>query len=132
MRISDWSSDVCSSDLPFAVGRRDRRAFGVAAIWENWKNPKSGDWTRTFAVITCQANDLVARIHNRMPVLVGDDSLERWLSPTEVDPRDLTVPFPSAELRVWRVSSRVNTEADDEPAVLDVGRAPRRGRVVRY
>src|SRR3546814_4267891 len=112
MRISDWSSDVCSSDLcvlpvdsffewrrpsgqgprqPFAVGRRDRRAFGVAAIWENWKNPKSGDWTRTFAVITCQANDLVARIHNRMPVILGDDSLERWLSPTEVDPRDLKI-----------------------------------------
>ena len=104
---------------PFAVGRRDRRAFGLAAIWENWKNPKSGDWTRTFAVITCPANDLVARIHNRMPVILGDNSLERWLSPAEVDPRDLTVPFPSAELRVWRVSGRVNNVADDDPAVLE-------------
>src|SRR3546814_13810574 len=54
-----------------------------------------------------------------MPVILGDDSLERWLSPTEVDPRDLTVPFPSAELRVWRVSSRVNNVADDDPAVLE-------------
>lgn len=70
-------------------------------------------------MITRPANDLIARIHNRMPVILGDASLERWLSPAEGDPRDLTVPFPSAELQVWRVSSRVNNVADDDPAVLE-------------
>ena len=36
-------------------------------MWENWKQP-GGEWIRTFAVITTDANELVADIHDRMPV----------------------------------------------------------------
>jgi putative SOS response-associated peptidase YedK len=34
---------------------------------ENWRPPHSGEWIRTFAVITVPANDLVGQIHDRMP-----------------------------------------------------------------
>jgi putative SOS response-associated peptidase YedK len=39
---------------------KDRPPFGVAGIWENWRNP-SGDWERTFCIITVEANDLVRK-----------------------------------------------------------------------
>jgi hypothetical protein len=39
---------------------KDGAPFGIAGIWENWKEPASGEWIRTFAIITTAANELVA------------------------------------------------------------------------
>ena len=64
-------------------------------IWENWQQPGTDEWLRTFAVITCPANELMAEIHDRMPVIVPAESYDRWLSTLEPDPHDLLVPFPS-------------------------------------
>jgi putative SOS response-associated peptidase YedK len=50
---------------------------------------------RTFAVITCPANELMAHIHDRMPVIIPADAYDRWLANVEPDPRDLLVPYPS-------------------------------------
>ena len=52
-----------------AFGMKDGKPFGVAGIWENWRNP-SGDWERTFCIITVQANELVGAIHDRMPAII--------------------------------------------------------------
>jgi putative SOS response-associated peptidase YedK len=41
---------------------KDGAPFGIGAIWENWKDPASGYWIRTFAVITTDANELVADV----------------------------------------------------------------------
>jgi putative SOS response-associated peptidase YedK len=56
---------------PRASGRSRQRyaPFGLAGVWENWKDPTSGEWVRTFAIITTDANELVADIHERMPVI---------------------------------------------------------------
>jgi putative SOS response-associated peptidase YedK len=53
----------------YAFGMKDGKPFGVAGIWENWRNP-SGDWERTFCIITVQANELVGAIHDRMPAII--------------------------------------------------------------
>ena len=46
---------------PFAIGMKDRSPFGLAGLWENWKDPSTGEWVRTFCVITTNANELVPR-----------------------------------------------------------------------
>jgi putative SOS response-associated peptidase YedK len=51
---------------PYAIAMKDGAPFGIAGIWENWKEPASGEWIRTFAIITTDANELVADIHDRM------------------------------------------------------------------
>jgi putative SOS response-associated peptidase YedK len=56
---------------PFAIAMKDGSAFGIAGLWENWKEPASGEWIRTFAIITTDANELVAGIHDRMPVILA-------------------------------------------------------------
>jgi putative SOS response-associated peptidase YedK len=47
-----------------------REAFGIGGLLESWKEPSSGEWIRTFAVITTEANELVAQIHDRMPLIL--------------------------------------------------------------
>jgi putative SOS response-associated peptidase YedK len=84
---------------------KDGSPFGIAGIWENWKDPASGEWIRTFAVITTDANDLVAEIHDRMPAILAPSDYTRWLS-DEPDPRDLMRPFPAGLMRMADLDAR--------------------------
>ena len=68
--------------------------------------------------ITIDTNELVAEIHDRMPLILALGEYERWLS-DEPDPRDLLRPFPAAPMRMWPISTRVNKPENDGPSLLD-------------
>jgi putative SOS response-associated peptidase YedK len=102
---------------PFVIAMKDGSPFGLAGVWENWKNP-AGEWVRTFAIIVTDANELVGQLHDRMPVILHRADYGRWLS-AEPDPRDLLRPFESDAMRMWPVSTRVNKPENDDPSLLD-------------
>jgi putative SOS response-associated peptidase YedK len=104
---------------PFAIGMANGSAFGLAAIWENWKAPASGRFMRTFSILTCPANELIAAIHHRMPVILSPEAYHRWLSPLDPDPSDLLRPYPSHLMTMWPVSARVNSAQNDDASILD-------------
>jgi putative SOS response-associated peptidase YedK len=103
---------------PYAIAMKDASPFGLGGLWENWKEPISGEWIRTFAIITTDANELVAEIHDRMPLILAPADYVRWLS-DEPDPHDLMRPFPAEPMRMWPISTRVNKPENDEPSILD-------------
>ncbi len=103
---------------PYAIGMNDGSAFGLGGVWENWKDPASGEWLRTFAVITTDANELLAEIHDRMPLILAPEDYARWLS-DDPDPRELLRPFPSAPIRMWPISTRVNKPENDDPSIIE-------------
>jgi putative SOS response-associated peptidase YedK len=78
---------------------------GIGGLWENWKDPTSGEWIQTFAIITTDANELVAEIHDRMPLILAPTDCICWLS-DEPDPRDSMQPFPAEPVRMWPISTR--------------------------
>jgi putative SOS response-associated peptidase YedK len=102
---------------PYAIGMKDGAPFGIAGLWENWKTP-SGEWMRTFAVVTVPANALLARLHDRMPAILDPQDYERWLSEEE-NPRDVLRPFPVERMRIWPISERVNSVRNDDAALLE-------------
>ena len=104
---------------PYAIAMKDGSPFGIAALWENWRDPATQDWVRTLVVLTTASNDLVARIHDRMPVILKPSGYERWLG-LEPDPRDLLVPFPSEPMTIWPISRRVNAPDNDDERLLEV------------
>ena len=67
---------------PYAIAMKDGTPFGIAGLWENWKEPTSGEWLRTFVVLPTDANEF------------PPNDYVRWLS-DESDPRDLMRPFPA-------------------------------------
>ena len=81
-------------------------------------DPASGEWIRTFAIITTQANGLVAEIHDRMPAILAPEDYTRWRS-DEPDPRDLLGQFPANLMRMWPISTRVNKPENDHPSIID-------------
>src|SRR5215470_13503671 len=103
---------------PYAIAMKDGSPFGLAGLWENWRNPNTGEWERTFAIITVPSNELVAQIHNRMPAILEPRSYERWLG-LEPDPHDLLITYPSEPMTMWPISRRVNAPENDEASLLD-------------
>jgi putative SOS response-associated peptidase YedK len=103
---------------PYALAMKDGKPFGIGPIWENWKDPSSGEWIRTFAILTTDANALVADIHNRMPLILATEDYEGWLG-DEPDTADLMHPFPADLMRMWPISTRVNKPENDDPWILE-------------
>ena len=102
-----------------ALRRHEERSpFVIGGLWENWKDPTSGEGMRTFAIITTDANELVAEIHDRMPLILAPTDYIRWLS-DEPDPGDLMKPFPGEPMRMWPISTRVNKPENDDPSIVE-------------
>jgi putative SOS response-associated peptidase YedK len=85
--------------------------------------PASGRFLRpptssNVAVITTDANELVAQIHDRMPGILAPEHYTRWLS-DEPDPRGLLRPFPAGLMRIWPISTRVNKPENDDPSIIE-------------
>ena len=102
---------------PYAIGPAERsEMLALAGIWS-----ASRDLGVTAAILTIRPNDLVAPIHNRMPVILPPDLLDAWLDP-EAEPADLEpmlAPAAEESLRIWPVSTEVNRVAADGPHLLE-------------
>lgn len=105
---------------PHYITLQDRQPFAFAGLWENWQSP-DGSEIKSATIITTEPNNLMAKLHNRMPVILHAKDYDRWLDPGECVPEslnDLLVPFPSELLQHFPVSRKVNSPANDLPEVI--------------
>lgn len=113
----EWKA-IKGKKQPYALARADGKPFCMAGIWEARRDPVTDTEQTTFAIVTCQPNALVGAIHDRMPVILHAKDYARWIGP-EPDPADLMVPFPSELMKIWPVSRRVNTAANEGADLID-------------
>lgn len=97
-----------------------------AGLYESWLNPETTEWQRSFTILTTEANDVVAPVHDRMPVIVPRDRVEEWIfvpaEGREAHAEALTPllrPAPNKVLVATEVSRRVNSVANDDEACLE-------------
>jgi putative SOS response-associated peptidase YedK len=112
----EWKT-IGKRKQPYMIAMVDRAPFTLAGLWENWKNPETGDWERTFTIVTTDANELVAKLHDRMPVVIAPDDRERWLKGP--NSKELLKPFPAELMTMWPVSPDLNSPKNDRPDLLD-------------
>src|SRR5688500_12791487 len=100
---------------PYYFRMKDGAPFAFAGVWDRWHN---NDRTITScAIITTTANELLATIHTRMPVILASESYNLWLNEESraTDLKDLLVPYPADQMTSHAVSYEVNgTRVDDE------------------
>jgi putative SOS response-associated peptidase YedK len=110
--------------LPYAVRRRDGQPMALAGLWEIWRPAEAQADTeplRTCTIVTTAANELMAPIHHRMPVVLAPDDWATWLSPDSdlAAVEGLLRPAPSEWFEVYPVGSLVNNVRNDGPELLD-------------
>jgi putative SOS response-associated peptidase YedK len=104
--------------MPYAFARTDGQPMAFAGLWGGIRWP-SGEVSRTFAIITTDANELMAPIHNRMPVILEPGDWPVWLGEAANDPSVLLHPPAEDVLRAWPVSLRVNSSRNNDASLLD-------------
>jgi SOS response associated peptidase (SRAP) len=100
--------------------KNQNRPFTFAGLWENWKDSETEKWIRTCTIITGEPNELVAQIHPRMPVIIPEQHHAAWLGETDVGKvKELLVPYPADQMRMWEISPRVNSPKNDDPSLWE-------------
>ena len=102
---------------PYSIQRKDDTPFCFAGLWEGWKRPGTEDWVRTCTIITCEPNELNARIHNRMPVILPEEYFNGWLS-GEFG-KEVLLLFRSDLMSAYPISQRVNRPENNDKGILD-------------
>lgn len=117
---------------PWYVWRADERPMLLACLWDTWLDPTPQNTADprlnheaspldSFSIITTDANEQLKDKHHRMPVILEPESLDTWLDPgaSPRTIRELLRPSPDGVVAMHRVSSRVNSPANNDPALRE-------------
>ncbi len=109
------SLDMGAHRQPWHIHLKGDELMGFAGIWET--NPQ-GD---AFAIISAPANAVVARVIDRMPVILPKEVWRAWLSPEAKVPdlQSMLSPFPADQMEAWPVTRKVNQRGYDAPDCVE-------------
>lgn len=114
----EWQK-TSTGKQPHYIHMVDGCPFAFAGLWESWKN---GREIRSCTIITTEANEVLADIHNRMPVILHPDDYGLWLDPDFDEKEPLTTllkPYPAGEMEAYPVTRRVNSPSNDQPECIE-------------
>jgi putative SOS response-associated peptidase YedK len=110
-----------SKRQPLRIHDPSDEPLALAGLWTGRRDAESGEWLRTFTIVTTRPNDFMASIHDRMPVIVPREAWSAWLDPAPRDPgelRALLEPRDDVALAAYPVSVLVNSVRNDGPALI--------------
>ena len=112
----EWNNQGASK-TPHLIRLQSCRPMGFAGLYNIWTSPE-GEEICTCTIITTDANELVARMHDRMPAIIPEDQYGLWLDPLTDDPKELLPllkPYPSEKLELFPVTPKMNSYKYNEP-----------------
>jgi putative SOS response-associated peptidase YedK len=115
----EWKKEGAKTKIPYFVRLKNKKPFTFAGLWDRWE--KEGDELCTFTIITTDANEMMAEIHDRMPVILGGEGRYKWLDPDLKDSavlKDLLVPYPPEEMEAYEISTFVNKPKNNSPECI--------------
>jgi len=101
--------------IPWYIWHAGEEIFSIAGVYDRWVETNTGEALDTFSIITTDANNLLAVIHNskkRMPVILDREGEKRWISTYTLPEEALTLlrPCPSEILKAHTISDLVNNQ----------------------
>jgi putative SOS response-associated peptidase YedK len=115
----EWRVDE-GGKQPVWISRADGGLYAFAGIWATAPG-RGGQPIHSCAIVTCEPNELMRPIHDRMPVILAADAEEAWLS-ADADPRELLEvlrPIDEDLITVREVADSVNDVRNDGPQLLE-------------
>ena len=117
----EWKQEGAGK-VPHAIVGCDGKPLALAGLWSSWRDPGTGEEIRSFTIVTTAANRQMRPIHERMPVILPEESWGLWLDPSFQDVgalQSLLQPYPDDQLRAYPVSRRVNDVRNDGSELLE-------------
>jgi putative SOS response-associated peptidase YedK len=105
---------------PHAIQVDHGEPFAFAGLWDSWISRETGEVIESCTIITCEANAVLAPVHNRMPVILPSGLYDAWLDPA-TPPAALDamlVPYPAEGIHAFPVSTYVNSPGRDGPECI--------------
>ncbi|MCL6458579.1 MAG: SOS response-associated peptidase [Gorillibacterium sp.] len=106
---------------PYRIVMKDRPAFGLAGLYDTWTNP-AGLKVSSCTIITTTPNELMANMHDRMPVILRRADESAWLDRTNQDIvllKAMLQPYDATAMRAYKVSSAVGNVKNDSPELIE-------------
>ena len=113
----EWRKEG-DAKTPYFISLASGEPFGLAGLWENWKDKDSDASLQTTTLITTAANEFMTPLHHRMPVIVHPDSANDWLSGAADFLQQAANNAPA--LQAWPVDRRVNNARNEGAELIDV------------
>ena len=115
----EWSKFSAPPKQPYAFELSGGGPFAFAGLWDAWKD-REGHWLQSFAIVTTEANELMAPIHPRMPVILHARDYDRWLDREETErlPVDLLRPFESEGMEMYEANPKVGNVRNNGPELM--------------
>jgi putative SOS response-associated peptidase YedK len=113
----EWKKLSAKEKQPFLYGPRDGNLLAFAGLWETYED--GGDLVETCAILTTAAKELVAEVHNRMPVILAPGDYDAWLDTANQDVLDLLQPYPADALFARPISTFVNKVQNQGPGCIE-------------
>jgi putative SOS response-associated peptidase YedK len=107
--------------LPHYIHRPDGDPLALAGLWASWKDPSTEERLTTCTIVTTEPNDLVGKLHNRMPVVLPESEWDRWLDRDYQDVgalKQLLRPASQDSLAEYPVSTLVNSVRNNFPECI--------------
>ena len=120
------SKRSASRRIPLYFTQKSGETMAFAGLWENWKSPDD-EWVRSCTILTTAANSFIEPVHNRMPVILSEETVPLWLDPLTETPDNLEpllVPAPPELLEVREVSPVVNNARSEGPECIAPASTP--------
>ena len=117
----EWKAQPgTKTKAPYFIRLASGLPFAFAGLWGTWDSP-DGSQLNSATIITTEPNSLLATLHNRMPVILGNDTYTQWLDTAPQKPEDLQPllkPFAADQMAAHPVSTLVNSPANDRPELI--------------
>jgi len=114
----EWKSQPGNKiKVPHFIHLKSRQPFAFAGLWDAWQSA-DGSLIKSCVIITTEPNELMAPIHNRMPVILRKLDYAQWIDPAPRTPASLLhllKPYPADEMNAHPVSTSVNSPKNDRP-----------------
>jgi putative SOS response-associated peptidase YedK len=114
----EWQKVSGEASMPYYLRLKSAKPFAFAGLWDQWKSPENKE-VLSCTIITCAPNELVAPIHDRMPVMLDRNKAWQWLQPAEVEELEKQLlPYPAEEMQAYRIGKSINNTRLDTPELL--------------
>jgi putative SOS response-associated peptidase YedK len=113
----EWRAEE-TGKKPVWITRPSREPFAFAGLWAEARR-RDGTSVHSCAIVTCAPGEVVAPIHDRMPVILSESGEGEWLDPGTTEQRLQELLAPTDDLVLTEVSDAVNDVRQDGPALIE-------------